>query len=300
MTRTMWLAASALLAAPTLAWAEDANTIKLKMAGVGDVVLVERTSTLTTETKMIDATGKTVSADKEKDTESYVYRETILAEEAGKPPTKIRRQYDKAQVKEGDKTTDLPYAGKTLLIERKKDGKFHFQIEGGMEVTGDDASTLDSEFNASDEFRDFEQHFLPEQPVKAEEGWKLDMAPIVRLLDQSNDFEGDASKVRGTGKLVKVYPKGDRRFGRFLVHYEFPLKSTGSGKDKQETLDGSALTDDIDMDACIDGKFLDDTIHLSTETTISTTTVLKDGTTGKMVVVLKGEQVETDKEQPKK
>ena len=300
MTRTMWLAASALLAAVPLARADDPYTIKLKTAGVGDVVLVERSSTLTTETDVTDAKGKTVSGDKEKDTETYVYRETILAQEAGKQPTKVRREYDKAQLKKGDKTTDLPYAGKRLLIERKKDGKFHVQIEGGAEVTGDDASALDSEFNSSDEVRDFEQHFLPDHAVKAEEDWKLDMAPIVRLIDQSSDVEGDATKARGTGQLAKAYPKDDRQFGHFLVHYAIPLKSAGSGKDKHEALEGSAVTDDVDMDACMDGKVLDGAMRLTTKATILTTTVLKDGTMGKMIVVMKGHLVETDKEQPKK
>ena len=202
-------------------------------------------------------------------------------------------------MKQGDKTTDFSYSGKAVLIERQKDGKFHFQIEGGKEVT-DDAQLLDSEFNGVDEFRDFEQHFLSDHPVKVGEEWKLDMAPIVRIIDQLSGTEGDAAKVRGTGKLVKVYTKDDHTFGRFHVLFDFPLKAAGSGKDRQETLEGSSVAYDIDMDACIDGKLIDETLHWTVEATINTATDLKDGTKGKMSVVIKSDNTEMDKEQPKK
>ena len=300
MTRMMWLAAPALLAAQTLACADDAHTIKLKKAGVGDVVLVENTFTNVTETKTIDAEGKVVSDDKQKDTEKYLYRETIIAQETGKSPTKIRRDYDKAWCRQDDTTTDFPYARKTLVIERQKDGKFHFQIEGGTEVTGDDAWALNNEFNSSDEFRDFEHHFLPDHPVKVEEDWKLDMAPIVLVIGQACDMEGDAAKGRGTAKLVTVSPEGDRKLGRFLAHYEFPVRSTGSGKDKEDALEGSILTSDYDMAACIDSEFIHEVLHWKSESTLITKTALKDGTLGKKIVIAQTDSAETDREQPKK
>ena len=293
MGNNVWPAVLALAAILTPARADEVYTIKIKKADVGEVVQVEKTETSVTEVKYVDAKGKAVAGETSKETETYRYRETILAQETGRPVTALRRRYDKARVTENGTTSSLPYEGKAVLIERRKDDKYHFRLEGGAGLTGTGADLLDSEFNATTRPRDFERHLLPAAAVKTDETWKPDMASLVKLLGDRAEAEGDASKAEGVGRLIKVYDKGERRYGRFTVHVEIPVVSTGGGPDKINALEGSRLTADFGYEGCLDGRLLDETLTVAGRLEVRTR-VVADGTT--QIVTTRMESKETDKE----
>jgi hypothetical protein len=237
---------------------DSAYTIKVKEPGKGETVLVERTEAFTNSTKIEDAVGKALQDDTSKGVATASYKETILQQEGKKKPTKLRREYAKAQLKVGDKSIDLPYNGKTVLIEKQQDNKYRFQIENGPELTGPEAESLSKEFNSGaggeDNF-DLEKHLLPKAPVKVNDTWKLDMAALSKDFGSNTQMEVDASKASGTGKLLKVYQKDGKSFGELHFLIDMPLKTIPGEKGmKLDLKAGSKATIDVTLDVCIDGS----------------------------------------------
>ena len=121
MGRCSWLAVGlGLVLTASGGRADDAYTITIKEPGKGDVLQVKATDSAHNQSKLLDQAGdKTLMERGEKTERTMVYRETILEKDAGKRrPTQLKRQYEKAQLTTNGKTTDLPYQGKTVLIER--------------------------------------------------------------------------------------------------------------------------------------------------------------------------------------
>jgi hypothetical protein len=301
MARSNWLAVGlGLVLASAGARADDTYTIKIKEAGKGDAVRVDATDKTDSQSRLVDADGKALLEKGEKTEKVSVYRETVLDKEAGKRrATRLQRHYDKAQVTTNGKTQDLPYQGKTVLIE-KKDGTYHFRVEGGAELEGDDARLLNEEFNKSgDEDFDIQKAVMPGKAVALNDSWKLDMGPLTATFTKATKMQIDADKSAGTGKLAKVYEKDGARFGVMELHLEMPIKEIGEGKNKVTLQAGSKWTMDITLDGCIDGSRLDGTRQSVSKIEATGQVPLPDGKEAKLTVTASGDSRETSKEAKK-
>ena len=301
MARSSWLAVGlGLVLASAGARADETYTIKIKEAAKGETVQVNASDTTDSRSKLVDPEGKALFDKDEKAVKESVYTETILDREPGKHrPSKLERHYDKAQVTTGGKTRELPYQGKTVIIE-KKDGTYHFRIEGGEELQGDDAKPLTEEFNrGGDEDFDMQKAVLPGKAVAVNDTWKLDMAPLVATFTKATKMQLDADKATGTGKLVKVYQKDGSRFGVMELHLDMPIKEIGEGKSKVALQAGSKWTMDITSDGCIDGSRLDGTRKSLSKIEANGQVPLPDGKEAKLTVTATGDSRESSKEATK-
>src|SRR5205085_2411517 len=106
--------------------AQQKFDIKFKKSAKGDVYLIEKAENTEVSTLIQDQAGKALKEEKKKSVESYAFRETILEKtDSDRRATKLRREYTKAETTAEGKTTQQPFHGKTVLIEKKGD-KYHF------------------------------------------------------------------------------------------------------------------------------------------------------------------------------
>ena len=130
----------------TVGKAQDAITIKLKERGAGETGLVKRNEKTSTKVTVTDGMGQVLVDQKQLTTEIMEYKETILKREAGKAPSKLVREYIKAQSGKDDQVEDGPLQGKTVQIE-KKGGKYVFTYKDGDTVEGQAAAALVKDFS---------------------------------------------------------------------------------------------------------------------------------------------------------
>jgi hypothetical protein len=254
MIRGIWLLALGLLLVPSRSDADETYLIKTKDYSKGDISQQEKNDTKTSSMTLLDGAGKKVQERDETKSESFVYRQTILINpKEGKKPSKLRRRYEKAEVKIGDDQRTLPYQGKTVLIE-KKGSSYHFQIEGGEEITGPDAEALNEEFNRPQGDLADDKFFLPKKPVRINETWKIDTDPLIKSLGKDFPISLDTAKIEATGKLLKAYKKEGHQFGEMEIHTVLPIKSFDAGGKKITVEGGSKVTLEMKLDGCIDGS----------------------------------------------
>jgi hypothetical protein len=268
-----------------LGQAQEAYSIKLREADKGATVFVEKTETIIEKSNLTDAGGKALRDKDEKGMEEFAYHETILEKPSdNKLPTRVRRRYEKATVKTGDKVQALPYQGKTVINE-EKDGKYHFRFEGGDELTGDNAQYLDREFNrAGNRALDWKKLLLPSQEVEVGATWQIDTQALARQWERGIGMEIDAAKATASGTLRRVYQKDGRRFGVLELSLELPLTAFDRAR-KLPLLPGSRMIVHMTADACIDG---------------SVDACVKDGTQSKLTLAVESTSKETRKEEAKK
>ena len=298
MTRVIWTAAI-VFAAQSLVAAEDAYPIREKKVDVGDVFSIETSKTVSSTTKVTDAAGKVLSDQAGKTTETFVYKETVLAREAGKRPTRLRREYTKAEAREGDTNTPFPFQGKTLLIE-KREGKYHYQGDDGKELTGAEVARLDEEFNQGDDEDDFDRLVLPGKDVAPGESWKIDMAPIVKKFGQSSHSEIDEAKATGKGELRKVYTKDDHRFGILHCQLDMPMLAMNLSSGKAILNPGSATTIGLDLDACIDARSANGTWKADVTMQSTEDLPMPNGAKAKLAMTIHIDHTRTVTELPKR
>jgi hypothetical protein len=299
---TCLLALSLVLARAGLRAQDHAYTIKVKEPGKGETVLVERTEAFTNATKIVDGSDKMLMDRTDKGLATAVYKETILEQEGKKRPTKLRREYEKAQLKMGDKTIDLPYHGKTVLIEKQKDNRYHFQVENGNELAGPDAEALEKEFNAGgtgDDKFDLEKHLLPKAQVKLNDTWKIDMEALAKDFTTNTNMEVDLAKATGTGQLKKVYAKDGRPFGELHFLVEMPLKSVPGGPPGAPKLPlkaGSKASIDVTLNLCIDGSSVAGTLKGMMKMNMQGSVPLGNGANGNLTAATEFDNMVTKKE----
>jgi hypothetical protein len=234
---------------PALVAAEDTYSIKVKTLGKGDTGQVAKDESV--EFHIVTSKGGKVVDDKKVNAnEQLKYKEEILEKEPGKRATKLRRTYEKAISTADGKETQLPYHGKTLMVQ-KADGKYTFQIEKGEVLKEKEIPTLVQEFSKEvdeDKIRDL---LLPKNAVTVGASWKLDKDGLKTLLSQeSGDFKIDAANSSGTGKLVKAYKKDGKQYGVIQFDIEAPLESfMGQAFEK-----GAKINTSLNLDVCIDGS----------------------------------------------
>jgi len=232
--------------------AQDTYPIKFKGETEGDVGQVDRTETTIVTTKVVDGAGKALVDQKKTVVDTSSFIETVKKCEKGKTATLVERKYDKAIMTTDGEKKELPYQGKTVVIE-KKGGKYTFSVDGKA-LAGDDAASLSKEFKdtADDKF-DFVKALQPKDAVKVNGSWKLDMEPYLKDIRKDGNVEVDADKCKGTCTLMKAYKKDGMQFGEVKVEMTYPVKSLGSGAMKLVGQEGSVATLDLTLDVCIDG-----------------------------------------------
>jgi hypothetical protein len=249
------LAVVGLLAGPAAVQAQETYTIKIKKSAQGETTLAEKKEHSTEQVKIADNNGNVLKEEDKKHSQHFAFKETILEKKAGATrPTRIKRHYDTATVTEnGDKKT-LPYQGKTVLIE-KKGARYTFKIEGGEELTGDDAKQLSDEFNKKGKLDEetFEKMFLPGKAIKVGESWKIDPQLIAKGLQEEGKMELDAAKTKATGTLTKAYKKDGKQFGVIVLKVDVTPKAFGEGGKNVALQPGAKMTIEFTVDTCIDG-----------------------------------------------
>jgi hypothetical protein len=302
MTRAPWLLAALVLVAGA-AQAPDTHSIKLRDKTVGDVLEVDDQSTEQGQVKVLDSQGKAVMDKGDYKTGSFAYRETILDKPGEeKRPTRLRRQYTRAEVRVGTRVEVLPYQGKTLLIE-KQDGKFRFRIEGGEEIAAKDAPHLDEEFNKKQASGlDVRKVFLPDRPVRVGESWKIDPAPLIKELTRGEDsaVTVDAAKATAVGKLLEVYRKDSQLHGKLEIQVDLPLREFSRGNEKLALQAGSRMLVTVSADVCIDGSTNSGVMKSTMNMTANAVLPLPDGTQGKLLIASKVTGQEQRKDLSKK
>jgi hypothetical protein len=245
-----------LVVGPAWGQADKAYPIKIKRLAKGESELVDKTEMSTQTIKIEDNNQNLLKEQKEKKGRTSVYRQTILERVGDKKATKLTRKYEKATVTADGETTKLPYEGKTVLIEKKGD-RYEFRIEGDEELTGEAAKELNEEFNKKGELDDkaLEKLLLPGKAVKVGEEWKIDVAAVSKAFQEEGSLEVVPEKTKGTGKLLRVYNKGQRQFGVIRLHLDLTLKSvTHDGNKVILQADKSKMEMEFTVDACIDGS----------------------------------------------
>jgi hypothetical protein len=306
MRRKMGLLVLIALVAAAAPLRDDGYTIKIKKSGQGSVTKQDKEETDNNYVKFEGPDGK-AKENKEERTVTQAYKETVLEKKEGKRATKLRREYTKAVVKVGDKEMTLPYQGKTVVIE-KKDGKYHFTIEGGAELTGKDAELLNRAFNKGgddSDSDDLEKAFLPKKPVKEGDTWTIDGAAIVKAFekDAAQPIPVDKDKAAGKGKLLRAYKEGGRQYGDFDIDLDIPLKGEfplGPGQSAPIQA-GSKMGMKVQIKkACIDGTVSDGNVAMSFDMDLTAAFKGPDGKQYKITINSKHKAKSKEEEVPKK
>jgi hypothetical protein len=275
------------LAAAALRADDGPVTIKVKQPGPGDQVKETKTET-TTRKVSFTAMGKDQTME-EKSVSKFVYTEEVVSKPAGaRRPTKLRRTYEAAEETKNGEKKDLDLAGKTVVVEKTGDG-YTITVDG-KEPTGPAADVLKKEFAKEKQVAD--EDMLPKEPVKVGGTWKIDLGPLAK--DAAGELEFDLAKSTGTGKLVKVYDKGGRKFGVMEITLDLALTKAGPAGQQLDLKAGSKMTMTGTVDACIDGSRNESAGKMTVRGHLAGTAM---GTDVKVEVVSDGEDgtVEVDK-----
>jgi hypothetical protein len=227
--------------------AQEKYTLKLKEPAPGDSFVFRGSENTKTVTKY-EGNQADMTVMETKKGHSFLYTETYLKAPAA--PGSRQRSYDKALVtKEGD-ITILGLEGKTLLIEKKKDG-FQFRWEGGGTPQGDDAERLEKEFDKkTNHFGD--HNLMPTKAVKLNESWPVDVAEYMKGADENTAKMYDVGRAKFSAKLTRVYKQGDSQFGVIDFEFELPCRN-GVEINSYTILEGKVVVKGT-FDGCIDGS----------------------------------------------
>ena len=236
------------LAAAALRADDGPVTLKIKQAGPGDRVKQTKTEENTNKVSFT-VMGTDMTKD-EKVVAKYVYTEEVLERPAGaKRPTKLKRTYESAELTKDGERQPLDLAGKTVVIEKAGDG-YKITVDG-QEPAGPAAEVLKKEFAKEKQVTD--EDLLAKDPVKVGGTWKVDVAKLAK--DAEGELDIDVARSSATGKLVKLYDKGGKKFGVVEITMELTLNKLGGGGGQEvELKPGSKLKLTAVMDGCIDGS----------------------------------------------
>lgn len=235
----------------------------------GDTVLIEYASAARSKVALVEKGGRDLDPlPAGESRQAVAYKETTVEAEDDGTPVKVKRHYLKAETTEKEKTTALPYQGKTVLIE-KKEGKYRFRLEGGAELK--EAATLDKEFNGAQKpAPEFDKTVLPGRPVSVGEAWQLDRKALIAAWGKDLGLaQADEADMKGTGRLLKAYQRDGRQYGVLRVEATIPLKAVDSEGKQQKLEAGSGMTIEMELDACIDGSRHDGTMKVTSESRLS-------------------------------
>lgn len=247
------------VALPFSAQAQETYTVTLKKPGKGDVLKVQKTDNETESVKVTTPDGAVVDDQNKKQLKSWVFEETIVERpDLKKRATILKRNYSKATVVVDKDNVVLPYQGKTVIIERKKDGKYSFKYEGGADITGKDAEFLDQEFNQDGDDDDLEAILLPRKAVAVNEMWKVPMPEFLKTFEKQAKLTIVADKASGSGKLTKTFKKDGRLYGDLVIRLDLPVKALKLPTGDVPCKEGAMLTVTMKATSCIDGSISDE------------------------------------------
>ncbi len=246
--------ALAVLLAAAPARAGESYAIRFKMPVVGETVRVEKEETRSIHTTTQDGLGRTVMDRQEKEVETLIYTEQYRELSPDGKRLLLRREYEKAQLKQGRNVRNYPYHRRTVFIRLDGGGKFDFSYPGGLPLSAEDAKPLDHEFNNGDEkFR--VDNLLPAKPVPVGADWVVDMNPLVQDFSRTGRFTADGTWAKGSGHLNKATPMGGAQFGQIHYRMDVPILSLSpSPQERYRAISGSKATFELTFDMCIDGS----------------------------------------------
>lgn len=233
--------------------AQETYTIKLKERDAGATVAVTKSEITSAKVTVTDGGGNVVVDNRNVTKDNQIYVETVLERQPGKPPTKLQRQYTKAERSTDDRLQESALQGKTVLIE-KKDGSYTFMYKGGGTIDATTAAALAKEFSKKSETdAELERLLLPNGAVAVGGSWKIDMPKVVQELAKQGPMKLNVAKSAGQGKLMKAYKRDGRQYGELKFSIEIPITSIGEGKGTLVFGDGVKIVLDLTLDTCIDG-----------------------------------------------
>lgn len=281
MIRNLGIVAIAMLVSGLLA-AQEKYTIKLRHGVQGDVSTRTQESTKKEAVTVTGPDGNVLQEKNQNIVEKFKFTEEILAKVKDQRPTKVQRTYTEATKKAGEASDKHKFHGQKVLIEKKGES-FHFSIDDGKELTGEDAGHLTQAFGGkkpSDE--DMDKLLLPGKPVAEGETWKINSKTFGRLLGEDEKVAKmfDLDKAKATGKLVKAYKKDGKQFGVLEYTFELPMtKLEGMFPCKE----GSKMEMNIVVDGCIDGTINSDSATFTTKVKGSAEVIQDDKPTGVII-----------------
>jgi len=157
-------------------------------------------------------------ASKKKQVAVYVEK-TLDADEKTGTRKKFSRVYESAKEYEGDESSKLPYHGRTIVAKRDGD-KWELSAEGKPELGEDDLKDLTMRITEAEKPQDA---LYPTKPVAVGGKWALDAKEVAKFLD-GPIVKVDADSIKGEGKLVKAYKKGDVQWG--TIEYTITFEAT--------------------------------------------------------------------------
>jgi hypothetical protein len=253
MTRNLLLALAVLAAAPALASAQEAVTLKFPPPAAGDVLRMEFNARQAMRTLRLDAYGNDLLGSRNSAGSLIVYNDEILDVDAGKV-TRFRRTFESVAESVNDSMPlILSCHGKTVLVD-ERGLKREVTWENG-EPAGDTLSQkIDDLLRGSRERAAGLHTFdpLPAAAVKPGDTWNVDVSAMVKECQAKHGCAIEGAT--GTAKLAKVYdgPRGKR--ATVEVHISIPLQTIRTATKKIDLSDGSGTTLDATYDFACDGK----------------------------------------------
>jgi len=289
----------------SLLCAGDGYFIKLKThPDTGKPALVQKQDTMHSHTKLVGLETKKILENNDgKQSQLFKYRETILEKPKGQDePTRLRREYEKAQVEVLGRTTVLPWQGKTVLIEKQKD-RYRFSLEGGQELTAEEAGPLADEFQSTTGPTSKFTDLVPaDKAVRVKDNHDIDPKVLLKVYGSVSDagIKIDAAKAKGSWKLTRAYKKDGRQFGVIELHVELPLRemkwSHPKAAEKLVMRPGAKMTLHGVIDGCIDGSAATATSKLDMEINGSALAPSPDNPQFELILSIKTSTKETTEE----
>jgi hypothetical protein len=246
-------AAGASLLLPAVASAQQSYRIALKEPAQGDTTLHHKLVQTRLELFIAHDQGKAARTRSLEETLRLVYRQTVLEKPAkAGQTTKLRQHFSRAERTQAGQTDALTYQGKALLIECK-DGHWRAQTEDGV-IPPRALAALGEEGNAPPPVLRATAAWLPLKPVRVGESWAIPVAPLLKGRDWGRALDFDAGRAEASGKLLRTYEKGGRRYGVFELVLSGPPRTLGSDGKVEITLKDSKVTVRLVVDGCIDGS----------------------------------------------
>jgi hypothetical protein len=280
------------VAAPVCA--AEGVEIRVKSPAIGETIRIDKQETRTTRTTITDALGRKIDDKVERVVETLVYCETLLKRSADGKPQRIRRHYEKAQLKTGNTTRNYAFHAMDVVIQRDGE-RYTFTTADGAAFPGADAAILDCEFNNRDEkFR--LEHLLPGKPVKIGAEWSVNMDGAIKDFVRTGRFSVDPAWATGKGHLHTTTPSGGPLFGQILYRMEIPiLEMAVSGPMRSAATPGSKATFELTLDMCIDGSNPSATILGTSEVKAGVNLLQAGSATGRLTFVHKCDSKEVRK-----
>lgn len=277
--------------------ADGPVAIRLKQVGPGETFWADQRSEVEV-VMQLTADGKTTRQEQRTGTR-FTYRETVREKKLqDRRPTRLEREYERAEVTLQGRSQAFRYQGWTVLIE-KEDGRYQFRIKDGDDLAEKDAPFLYREFSEGEAGKVEEEMFLPRKPVAVGESWKIDAKPLIEIFEKGASLGVDAARATATGKLAKLYRREGRQYGVLTVRMELPLTTYTQGGNKVPLKAGSRAVIDATVDLCIDGTALDGKMDLATEVNATSAAPGPDGKEVAMTLTIRNRGKELRADLPK-